>query len=318
MLQQLPPEEEIPTQRIPQQMPPEDDTQRLPRQMRQQMPPEEDTQRLPRQQKLSEEDTQRLPRQQRLSGVDTQRLPRQRRGQQMPPEAQTATGSLPGQQVPPPDMASQPLRRETPPQPGEGVPGQKQPNAKRFGWFGGLALVLAAGAALLFGIALTAPGDGAITAEPAAEVTATATATEDASESPLPGPAKTVQSEPKETSKTVEAVKATERQWAKVVKNPDAYIGQRYIIYGQVTQLDSATGTDTFRAETAHTVTTEYGFYEGADTVLTGDEEDLSDLVEGDVFRASVTVIGSFDDDTNMAGNKTVPYLTVNSLKVVS
>jgi hypothetical protein len=52
--------------------------------------------------------------------------------------------------------------------------------------------------------------------------------------------------------------------------------------------------------------------------MLTGDEEDLSALVEGDVFRASVTVIGSFDDDTNMAGNKTVPYLTVNSLKVVS
>ena len=288
MSHQLPPEEEIPTQRI----------------QMQQTPPEEDTQRLPRQQMPVDEDTQRLP--------------RQHGRQQMPPEEQTATGSLPGQQVPPPHIATQSLRQETPPPPGGGVPGQNQRKAKRLGWFGGLALALAAGSALLFGIALSALGDGAVTAEPAAEVTATATATEDASESPLPDAAKTVQSEPKETSKTVEAVKVTERQWAKVVRDPDAFIGQRYIIYGQVTQLDSATGANRFRAETAHTVTTEYGFYEGADTVLTGDEDDLSNLVEGDVFRATVTVIGSFEDDTNMAGNKTVPYLTVDKLKVVS
>ena len=52
--------------------------------------------------------------------------------------------------------------------------------------------------------------------------------------------------------------------------------------------------------------------------MLTGDEDDLSNLVEGDVFRATVTVIGSFEDDTNVAGNKTVPYLTVDKLKVVS
>ena len=181
-----------------------------------------------------------------------------------------------------------------------------------------MALALAAGSTLLFGIALSATRDGATTAEPADRVTATATATQDAPKSPLPSPAETAQSQPKETSKPVEAVKVTERQWAKVVKNPDAHIGERYIIYGQVTQLDSATGTNTFRAETAHTVTTEYGFYEGADTVLTGNEKDLSDLVEGDVFRATVTVVGRFDDDTHMAGNKTVPYLTVDKLKVVS
>jgi hypothetical protein len=281
-------EEEIPTQRI----------------QKQQMPPEVDTQRLPRQQMLPE--------------VDTQRLPRQRMRQQRPPEALTAAGSLPGKQVPPANLATQP-RQETPPQPDGGMPGQNQRKARRFGWFGGLALALAAGSALIFGIALGASRDGAITAEPAARATATTpTATEDAPNPPLPSPSTTVQSEPKEPSKPVEAVKVTERQWAKVVKNPDAHRGERYIIYGQVTQLDSATGPNTFRAETAHTVTTEYGFYQGADTVLTGNEEDLPELVEGDVFRATVTVIGSFDDDTDMAGNKSVPYLTVDKLKVVS
>jgi hypothetical protein len=271
MPQQLPPEAEIPTERI----------------LKLQEPPE----------------------------VDTQRLPRHLMRQQMAPEVEVTP--LPRQETP--SQPTQPVPQETPPQhmlpP---VPTQNQPKAKRFGWYVGLALALAAGSALLFGIALSLAGNRAITAEPAARVTTTATATEGPSNSPLPSPAETAPSEPKETSKTAEAVKVTERQWAKVVKNPDAYIGQRYIIYGQVTQLDSATGTDTFRAETAHTVTTEYAFYDGADTMLTGDEDDLSDLVEGDVFRATVTVIGSFDDDTNMAGNKTVPYLTVNKLKVVS
>src|SRR5829696_7880941 len=272
----------------------------------QQLPPEEE---IP---------TERIQMQQLPPEEDTQRLPRQQARQQTPPEAQASTESLPEQQVPLLQMATQPPRQETLPQRGGDVPRQNHPKAKRFGWYGGLALALAAGSTMLFGIALSATRDGAITAEPADRVTATATATQDASESPLPSPAETAQSQPKETSKPVQAVKVTEQQWAKVVKNPDAHIGERYIIYGQVTQLDSATGTNTFRAETAHTVTTEYGFYEGADTVLTGNEKDLSDLVEGDVFRATVTVVGRFDDDTHMAGNKTVPYLTVDKLKVVS
>jgi hypothetical protein len=64
----------------------------------------------------------------------------------------------------------------------------------------------------------------------------------------------------------------SKRQWAKIVKKPDAYAGQRYIIYGQVTQLDSATGDDTFRADTAHTNTMSHGFFGGENTVLQGDE----------------------------------------------
>ena len=243
--------------------------------------------------------------------IPTQRLPRL----QMPPQQMPAQPLL-SQQVPPEQMSSQ----QMPSQPGGPVPVQNQARVKRFGW---LALSLTAGVALALGAALGATGDRATTAEPAATVTATATATatvtEDASESPSTSPTKTTPPKPKETSKpkTRAAVKVTMRQWAKVVKNPDAYKGKRYIIYGQVTQFDSATGTDTFRADTAHTDTTEtnYGFFDGGNTVLTGDEEHMSGLVEDDVFRASVTVIGAFDYD--VSGNTNVPYLRINSLKVV-
>ena len=110
----------------------------------------------------------------------------------------------------------------------------------------------------------------------------------------------------------------TKREWAKVVKNPDNYIGERYIIYGQVTQFDSATGDDNFLADTAHRNTMSYGFFDGENTLLTGSKKQLDDLVEDDVFRATVTVLGSMDYDTQIGGNTTVPLLEVSSIKVIS
>jgi hypothetical protein len=171
----------------------------------------------------------------------------------------------------------------------------------------------------------------AATATAATEATTESTSTEAApTETAAPKPTEAAPTEtaapkpteaaPTETAtpKTVEAVHVTERQWAKVVESPDAYEGKEYIIYGQITQFDSATGTDSFRADTAHADTTQDGVFDGTNTVLTGHEDDLSDLVEGDVFRASVTVIGSYDDDgTQIGGNTSVPRLEVNILKVI-
>jgi hypothetical protein len=130
---------------------------------------------------------------------------------------------------------------------------------------------------------------------------------------------KDTEAAPEETTEpeTVEAVHVTKRQWAKVVKNPDAYEGKQYVIYGQVTQFDSATEADTFGADTAHTDTTDHGVFDGKATLLAGDEADLSDLVADDVFRATVTVIGSSDYETPTGRNTTVPHLKVNKLKVV-
>lgn len=109
----------------------------------------------------------------------------------------------------------------------------------------------------------------------------------------------------------------SKRQWAKIVKKPESYVGDKYIIYGQVTQFDSATGDDSFLAETAHRNTMSYGFFDGQNTLLSGNAKQLDDLVEDDVFRASVTVLGDIDYDTQIGGNTTVPLLEVNSIKVI-
>src|SRR5215212_2857705 len=90
-----------------------------------------------------------------------------------------------------------------------------------------------------------------------------------------------------------------------------------HIIYGQVTEFDSATGDDNFLADTAHRNTMSYGFFDGQNTLLTGNAKQLEDLVEDDVFRASVTVLGKIDYDTQIGGNTTVPLLDVNSIKVI-
>lgn len=113
------------------------------------------------------------------------------------------------------------------------------------------------------------------------------------------------------------AHKATEREWAKVVKNPDKYKGKRYIIYGQVNQFDSAPGDSQFLADTAHRNTTSYGYFDGENSLMEGKASKLEDLVEDDVFKATVTVIGSYSYDTQAGGNTTVPRLQVDAIKQI-
>jgi hypothetical protein len=192
----------------------------------------------------------------------------------------------------------------------------RTPKKKRFGWAPLAAIVgLAVGGALG-----SATNDTGGTASPMATVTVTATAAapSKAAKKPSPEPTKTTKPAPKKKEPEAQpAVRVSKRQWAKIVKKPESYKGDQYIIYGQVTQFDSATGDDNFLADTAHRNTMSYGFFDGENTLLTGNAKQLDDLVEDDIFRASVTVLGKMDYDTQIGGNTTVPLLEVNSLKVI-
>jgi hypothetical protein len=230
----------------------------------------------------------------------------------------------------PPEPPTQPLPQpqtwplqEMPPgglqPPYRPVPVQEQPKKpKRFGW---PAVIITAVAALGIGGLVGGTGEGS-TAAPVATATVTETqpAPSDTAQQPEPEPTK--EPEPEKTErpepKAEPAQRVTKRGWAKIVKNPDRYAGERYIIYGQVTQFDSATGDEGFRADTAHTNTMSYGFFDGKNTVLRGSASKLDDLVDGDVFRASVEVIGSYDYDTQIGGETSAPHLQVLSIKVIS
>lgn len=111
----------------------------------------------------------------------------------------------------------------------------------------------------------------------------------------------------------------TARKWKKIAKDPDAYLGETYVVYGQVTQFDAATGTDTFLADIgAVRSSCDYGFCDYAtNTFLTGDETRLSKLVEDDVFRAKVVILGSMSYETQIGGETTVPALQVDRVKLL-
>jgi hypothetical protein len=97
---------------------------------------------------------------------------------------------------------------------------------------------------------LTADGNASPTAT--VTVTATATATSNATNEPSPKSIKTTKPTRKKQEPTSEpAARVSKRQWAKIVEKPTSYKGDKYIIYGQVTQFDSATGDDNFLADTA-------------------------------------------------------------------
>ena len=106
-----------------------------------------------------------------------------------------------------------------------------------------------------------------------------------------------------------------ERTFALIAKEPDAYAGTNMIVFGDVTQLDSATGPCSMLLSAAE-AQKENSFDYAQNTFATsGDGESVcpvfDPLVEGDHVKMWVTVIGSFSYDTQIGGNTTVPAFQV-------
>lgn len=108
--------------------------------------------------------------------------------------------------------------------------------------------------------------------------------------------------------------KLTARAWLKIAKDPDAAAGRAVIVHGEVTQFDSATGTNTFRAN-VDGVRHERAFDYPTNTILSGAGADLRDVVEGDQFTARVRVLGGYTYETQLGGVTTVPELMVDKIE---
>lgn len=187
--------------------------------------------------------------------------------------------------------------------------------------------------ALLAGMALGSAGGhggtpaGVSAAVRAATVTATAVQTITAQAEPAEPteePTEEATEEPaaEETAAPEPAKKSyaslSKRKFKLLAKDPDSYIGKTYLVYGNVTQFDSATGTDTFRADAGpKKLRISYGYVDyDQNSIFSGTESKLKKLVEGDCFTAKVTVLGSYSYDTQIGGNTTVPMFAVDSIKV--
>lgn len=113
--------------------------------------------------------------------------------------------------------------------------------------------------------------------------------------------------------------RVTARQWKRIARDPDGHVGEGIVVYGRVTQADASTGTTAIRADVdgvRHRG--EYGYLDyDTNTILSDDTGELDDVVEDDIFRAKVVVAGSFEYETAIGGETSVPLLLIQDLRVI-
>lgn len=97
------------------------------------------------------------------------------------------------------------------------------------------------------------------------------------------------------------------------MKSPDTYIGKTYQVWACITQFDAATGADTFLGQ-ASNKKREYWYSDGDNVLFTGTESQLADFVQDDVVVMNVRSLGSFSYDTQIGGNTTVPWFSVDKI----
>lgn len=112
-----------------------------------------------------------------------------------------------------------------------------------------------------------------------------------------------------------------DREMALIHKNPDGSAGKELIIYGDIIQLDAATGPCNFLMSAAADPGLDFGGQFNA-FAASGDGSSVcpvfDPLVEGDRVKLWVTVLGSLSYDTQVGGNTTVPEFHVWQAEAVS
>lgn len=108
-----------------------------------------------------------------------------------------------------------------------------------------------------------------------------------------------------------------ERTWALVTKDPDSHVGEKYVIFGVVTQFDAATGTSTFRANTGASQQ-EHSYQYDVNTLVDAvDAAQVADIVKDDILRMYVKVKVSYSYDTQIGGTTTVPRVLIHSSELI-
>lgn len=112
-----------------------------------------------------------------------------------------------------------------------------------------------------------------------------------------------------------------ERTLAQIVKAPDDHLGRQVIVYGQITQLDAATGRCVVRVSISHAPQDEWYDYEHNTMGFAGDGEAdcpvLDPFVAEDQVKMWVTIGGSLSYDTQIGGSTTVPAYYIDQVELL-
>ena len=118
---------------------------------------------------------------------------------------------------------------------------------------------------------------------------------------------------------TSEFKSLSNRNFARLVKSPDDYIGEQYVLYALVTQFDAATGTCQFRGDASNKQQSDWYDYDENIFFTAGDGYSdcalLDDVLQDDHVKLYVTSLGSFSYDTQIGGSTTVPLFEVEKVK---
>lgn len=105
------------------------------------------------------------------------------------------------------------------------------------------------------------------------------------------------------------------RDWQLVERDPAAHVGKKYVIFGKVTQFDSNTGQDVFRANTDGQKQSRSYNYD-VNTMVVSSEELLMNVVQGDLVMLHVSIVAPYSYETTMGANLTVPMVKANIIDV--
>lgn len=109
----------------------------------------------------------------------------------------------------------------------------------------------------------------------------------------------------------------TEREWALIERDPDSYEGEKYRLYGHVTQADAATGSISIRVNTGAVQQSRRFDYNVNTFVIAGSDDVFEDIVQGDHVKMLVEVAGSFTYDTTIGGSATAVFVAAYDVEVI-
>lgn len=109
----------------------------------------------------------------------------------------------------------------------------------------------------------------------------------------------------------------SERDWALVERDPDAHAGEKYLLYGNVTQADSATGNLSIRVNTSPVEQSRRFDYDVNTFLLSGRDDVFADVVQGDHVRMLVEVEGAYTYGTAIGGSATAVLVTAYDVDVI-
>lgn len=180
-------------------------------------------------------------------------------------------------------------------------------------WIGGLVAVgvLLFGAAVGAGAMIGASGKDSARTTAAAARTTTTTSASDAEASAAAESLLAVEAAARQDETRYEQL--DDRQWKVIARNPNAYKGKWYRIYGVVRQSDAATGTAAVRMSTEGTLQDESYEYTVNTVVIEGGAS-LSEIVEDDELKMFVEVAGSITYDTTLGGKQTAPKVKAHKI----